>query len=167
MALARSGFKKPTPERLAELNQKKRERAKLPKPKKKPSKAAKQPSQRILKDKLWNECKRIIRARYANDDGTWNCFTCGRHIDAPHKAQTGHFIASSICGANLRYDLRNLRIQDYFCNINLGGNGAEYYKRLVETEGQEYVDQLFIDKQVSIKTDTSWYLAKTEEYKLL
>lgn len=139
-----------------------------PKKRSKGSKCAnKRPSSRLLKNKLWAECKRIIRSRYANPDGTWNCFTCGRHIDAPHKAQTGHFIASSICGANLRYDLRNLRIQDYFCNINLGGNGAEYYKRLVETEGQEYVDQLFADKNVTIKADTQWYLDKIEEYKKL
>lgn len=120
-----------------------------------------------LKDELWNECKRITRERYIKDDGTWNCFTCDRRIDEPCKAQTGHFIPSGTCGAFLRYDLRNLRIQDYYCNINLGGNGSQFYKRLVEENGQDYVDQLFKDKNVTIKADAYWLQSKIDEYKLL
>lgn len=100
---------------------------------------------------LWEECKRIIRARYIKHDGTWNCFTCGRLIDEPAKAQTGHFIPSSICGAYLRYDLRNLRIQCYGCNINAGGNQAYYYRNLVQENGQEYVDAIFQDKNKIVK----------------
>ena len=125
----------------------------------------KQKSPKKLREELWNECKRIIRARYIRDDGMWNCFTCGALIDEPAKAHTGHCIPSSTCGAFLRYDLRNLRVQDYRCNINGGGQGAEFYKRLVETEGQEYVDQLFKDKHITIKADKWWYMEKTMEYK--
>lgn len=117
-----------------------------------------------LKDRLWELCKQIVRIKYKNKDGTWNCYTCGKLIDIPAKAQTGHFIASATCGAFLRYDLRNLRIQDYFCNINLGGNGAVFYKNLVEEKGQGYVDELFRDKNVIIKADEFWYLEKIEEY---
>ena len=100
---------------------------------------------------LWEHCKRITRKRYMNKDGTWNCYTCGRIIDEPVKAQTGHFIPSSTCGAFLRYDLRNLRVQDYYCNINLGGNGSEYYRRMVLEVGQDKVDQLFQDKNKIVK----------------
>lgn len=121
---------------------------------------------RKLQDKLWDECKRIVRAKYVKPDGTWNCFTCGRLIDEPAKAQTGHFIPSGSCGAFLRYDLRNLRIQDYFCNINQGGNGAEYYRKLVEENGQKYVDQIFLDKQKVIKA-YDHYLVLYEKYKTL
>ena len=127
----------------------------------------KKPTVTILKKKLWEECKRITRARYINKQGNWNCFTCDRLIDEPSKAHTGHFLPSGSCGAYLRYDLRNLRVQDYFCNLNLGGNGAEYYKRLIIENGQEYVDQLFRDKHASIKADIHWYKNKIEEYKLL
>lgn len=130
---------------------------------KKPKK--KTPAQ--LKKKLWELCKQITRARYQKSDGTWNCFTCGRLIDDPAKAQTGHFIASGTCGAFLRYDLRNLRIQDYYCNINLGGNGSSFYRNLVEEEGQEYVDQLFRDKQKVIKADVIFYQSKIDEYEQL
>lgn len=124
----------------------------------------KKKSIKSLKTKLWELCKQIIRQRYQNKDGTWNCYTCGRRIDEPAKAQTGHFIPSGSCGAFLRYDLRNLRIQDYYCNINLGGNGAEFYKKLVEENGQEYVDQLFRDKQKIVKADIIWFADKIAEY---
>lgn len=125
------------------------------------------PTPAKLKKQIWEECKRITRKRYQRKDGMWNCFTCGRLIDEPSKAQTGHFIPSSTCGAFLRYDLRNLRVQDYYCNINLGGNGSEFYRRLVEENGQEYVDQLFRDKQKIIKADIIWLMTLLEEYKKL
>lgn len=117
-----------------------------------------------LKEKLWELCKQITRKTYQRDDGTWRCYTCDRVIDSPAKAQTGHFIPSGTGGAYLRYDLRNLRVQDYYCNINLGGNGAEYYKRMVAEVGQEAVDKLFQDKQLTIKADKWFYLSKIEEY---
>ena len=131
---------------------------KLGKPKKKPNISK-------LKNKLWDECKRIIRARYMFGENTWHCFTCGRLIDEPAKAQTGHFLPSSTCGAYLRYDLRNLRIQCYNCNINQGGAGADYYRRLQETEGQDYIDQLYKDKHISIKADVWWFQEMVEKYK--
>ena len=59
--------------------------------------------------------------------------------------------------------MRNLRWQCYYCNINLGGNGAVFYKNLVEKEGQKYVDELFKDKQKSIKA-YDYYLELLEKY---
>lgn len=124
----------------------------------------KKKSPKKLREELWNECKRLVRSKY-NCGGYWTCFTCDRVIDEPAKAQTGHFLPSSTCGAFLRYDLRNLRIQCYNCNINQGGAGAEFYRRLVLENGQDYVDQLFKDKNVSIKADNWWFISKIEEYK--
>jgi hypothetical protein len=115
-----------------------------------------------LKKKLWELCKQIIRKRYKN-----TCYTCKKHPLEASNWQTGHFVPSSISGANLRYDLRNLRPQCYRCNINLSGNGAIFYRNLVQDEGQEYVDQLFRDKQIIIKADESWYLEKIAEYEEL
>lgn len=119
-----------------------------------------------IKKKLWEECKRIIRARYGKDN-TWNCYTCDRLLDEPSKAQTGHFIPSSTGGALLRYNLNNLRIQCYNCNINQGGAGAEYYRRLLQNENQEYVDNLFFLRHQTVKADIHWYTLKLEEYKLI
>lgn len=114
------------------------------------NKKGKQPIS-LLQRKLWEHCKRIIRAKYINKDGTWDCYACDKNITVPMDAHTSHFIPKSICGAYLKYDLRNLRVTCYRCNIWLTGNGSFFYKHLVEREGQEYVDQLFIDKQKTTK----------------
>ena len=94
-----------------------------------------------LNDRLWELCKILVRAMYGN-----TCFTCGRTGLTGQNYQTGHFIPRSTCGAFLKYDLRNLRPQCFHCNINLGGNGAVFYRRMVEVEGQKYVDEIFRDK---------------------
>lgn len=116
----------------------------------------------IAKDNLWELCKQLTRKKYGN-----KCFTCPQRGLVGANQQTGHFIPSSTCGGFLRYDLRNLRIQCFRCNHNLGGNGAIYYKRMVETEGQEYVDQLFKDKQQSIKLDILYVNRLIESYQQL
>ncbi len=101
----------------------------------------------IIQKELWELCKRIIRYR----DGS-QCYTCRAEGLQGSNQQTGHFIASSICGAYLRYDLRNLAVQCMRCNVRLSGNGACFYRRLVEDRGQAFVDGLFADKQRTTKT---------------
>lgn len=126
-----------------------------------------QPSLKALKARLWELCKQITRKRYILPNGTWNCFTCDRLIDEPAKAHTGHGIASSVGGGLLRYHLDNLRIQDYFCNINVGGNGGEFYRRLVIEIGQERVDELYRLKQQTVKVDRQFLEEKIKEYEKL
>lgn len=122
-----------------------------------------------LQENIWEECKRIIRARYAiktpnSAPETWECYTCGKVISAKSDAQTGHFIPRSTCGAFLKYDLRNLRIQCMACNVWKGGNGAIFYRNMVEREGQEYVDKIFADKQKTIK-ESDHFRMILEQYK--
>lgn len=117
-----------------------------------------------LKLRLWELCKEITRKKYQRENRTWVCYTCDRIIDEPAKAHTGHGIASAVGGVLLRYHLDNLRIQDYFCNVNLGGNGGEYYRRLVQEIGQEKVDSLYQLKHQTIKADELWYEEKIREY---
>ena len=111
-----------------------------------------------LQDKLWDLCKKIIRARYPHF-----CFTCGRQIDGANM-HTGHFIPKASCPAELKYSLDNLRLQCYHCNINLGGNGGEYYRKLEEEMGKEFVEDLFKRKQITGKADKFWYEQKIQEY---
>lgn len=122
-----------------------------------------------MKQQLWEECKRIIRKRYANPDGTWNCYTCGAHITEPRNAHTGHFIPSSICSTYLRYHLDNLRIQDYACNIHRSGNWIAYEAHLIVDHGRDFPETL---KQLNRDTagkqyDVLWYQEKLNEYKNL
>ena len=138
--------------------------------KKSPSKRVKKkkaPSLRLLKNKLWAECKRIVRLRYQQPHNTWRCYTCDNHLDAPVKAQTGHFIPSSVCSTEIRYDLDNLRVQCYRCNINLSGNWIEYEKRLNKEKGKDFTKQLK-ERNESTKNQmyrADWYTNKIEEYK--
>lgn len=119
-------------------------------------------SQKALKKELWQLCRKLADIKYPNK----NCYTCGRPIEKQNK-QLGHFIPSSTSGANLRWDLRNLRWQCYFCNINLGGNGAAFYRKMVQEVGQEAVDQLFRDKEKITKLNDQFLIGKIEEYKKL
>jgi hypothetical protein len=147
---AKKGFKQKT---LAEIKAKQAVKKKngvtiAPKAKKslkrqiKPNKKKSKPTITKLKAKLWEECKRIIRLRYLKHDGTWDCFTCGNRLDIPAKAQTGHFIPSSVCSTEMRYNLNNLRIQCYRCNINLSGNWIEYEKNLRKEMGKDFPEKL-------------------------
>lgn len=92
---------------------------------------------------LWELCKQITRKRYILPDGTWLCWTCSKPILEPHKAHTGHCINSHFGGIRLRYDLRNLRVQDHYCNINLGSNGAVYLWKLMKEIGMKEVRSMF------------------------
>lgn len=131
--------------------------------KKRPSKAKpKKLKPSALKKKLWELCKVLTRARYGRV-----CFTCGKTGLDGANWHTGHFIPSGSCGAYLRYDLRNLRPQCYNCNINLGGNGAQYYRQMVKHEGEAYVEQLYRDKQKVVKADSIFYTNLIDRYQHL
>lgn len=121
----------------------------------------KTPNVTKLKKQLWSLCRDLTRKVYG-----FHCYTCGTHSDAPH---TGHFISSSICSAELRYDLRNLRPQCYRCNIHLSGNWLSYEKRLILEHGQAYVDSLKTENERSkgAQFDILWYQNKIVEYSQL
>lgn len=108
-------------------------------------KVSKQPISKIKK-KLWELCKQLIREKYGN-----TCYTCGKSGLSGSNWHTGHFIPDASSGAYIRYDLRNLRPQCYHCNINMGGAGAMFYRKMVEVEGKKYVDKLFEDKNKIVK----------------
>ena len=117
---------------------------------------------RSLRNKTWELCKAIIKARYGND-----CYTCDKKDLKGSARHTGHFIPRSVGGLILKYELRNLRPQCYTCNIDRGGNGAVFYRKLVEVEGQQYVDELFALKGQIIKENKDWYFALIAHYQQL
>lgn len=74
--------------------------------------------------------------------------------------------AKASLGASLKYDLRVLRPQCYKCNMNYGGMGAEFYKRMLRDEGEEYMAKLEKDRQIITKA-YDHYVIVLEEYKQL
>ena len=102
-----------------------------------------------LKDKLWKLISEYTRRRDADECGMVKCCTCStiKHWKELH---AGHFIPQAQ-GDAVRYDLRNINSQCYRCNINLGGNGAEYYPYMEETHGKEVIDELRLMSNQTVK----------------
>ena len=100
----------------------------------------------LIQRKLWEHCKRIIREKYGN-----RCFTCGVAGLTGSNWHTGHLFPKASLGAFLKYDLRVLRPQCYNCNINRGGAGADFYLKMWEENGSEYMNQLLADRKVTVK----------------
>lgn len=112
------------------------------------------------KKALWRQFSLYIRSR-----DKYKCFTCDK-IGAGSGIHAGHFIPKAGGGASLYFHEQNVHAQCYHCNINLGGNGAEYYVRMVKKYGQEIVDGLFKLKYVGFKKYTiEEYQQLIEDYK--
>lgn len=122
-------------------------------------KQSKQPIS-LIQRKLWEECKRIVRARYPK-----KCYTCGKRIYSKYDLHTGHGPwPKSVLGAYLKYDLRVLRIQCYFCNIYAGGMGAVFYQNMLKEIGPEAMKQLEQDRQKTVNA-YDHYVKTLLEYK--
>ncbi len=158
--LSKKGFKKVIySDWIAKQQKKASVKPKIPSKKKLPKKKVVSISK--LKKDLWAECRRITRARF-NCNGEYYCFTCGNLTPVPH---TGHIIASSLCSAEMRYSLDNLRPQCYMCNIHKSGNWVGFYEAL----GKDYIENL-IKRNNESKCKSyhqDWYINKIEEYKKL
>ena len=74
--------------------------------------------------------------------------------------------AKASLGAYLKYDLRVIRPQCMRCNLHLGGQGAIFYKKMLDEKGKKYMEQLEKDRQVTVKA-MDHYIAILEEYKNL
>lgn len=124
------------------------------------SKSAKKQTIGWYKKKLWTVFSKYIRQR----DG-YKCFTCDR-TGTGSSMHAGHFIPKAGGGMSLYFHEDNVHSQCFHCNMNLGGNGAEYYKRMVEKFGQELVDELFRLKYQGFRKYTiDEYISEIEVYK--
>lgn len=118
------------------------------------------------KEKLWELCKQITRRRNILSSGEWKCYTSGKLLTFPKDAHTGHCIPSSLCSVELRYDLKNLRIQSYDQNINKNGNPLQFERNLIRNHGQAYMDDLWNRNEATKgKVYTmDWFNAKIAQY---
>jgi len=115
------------------------------------------------KKKAWTETSRAIRYAHAYDGDNCTCVTCGltKHWK---EQQAGHFIPRAQ-GNALYFEARNIHPQCYRCNINLGGNGAEYYPYMVERYGQGMIDILKEKQQTIVKFSIDDYNEMAKHFK--
>jgi 5-methylcytosine-specific restriction endonuclease McrA len=115
-----------------------------------------------LKAQLWHLCRAIIIKQYGND-----CYTCPAKGLSGSNLHVGHFISSSVCSAELRYALENLRPQCFACNIHRSGNWPAYESHL-RLDGVDVEELKRRNEQTKgMKTDNLWYMAKIAEYEPL
>lgn len=112
-----------------------------------------------LKKRLWQLCREIIFKKH----GT-NCYCCGSVGLVGSNLHLGHYIPSSICSAEMRYSLDNLRPSCYRCNIHLSGNWVAYEAHL-KADGidPEALKQLNRDT-IGVKADSTYYQSKIDAY---
>lgn len=135
----RTGFKQKTyEEKLAKLKENKA--------KKKAKKRTKKPSVRLLKDKLWNECKRLTRERWGN-----SCYTCGKPNLIGSDWQTGHGKPKGALPLRYKFDIRNLRPQCLVCNQHRGGVSDIFIAKLEQEEdGIQFLNEAcFLDRRAN------------------
>lgn len=81
---------------------------------------------------FWALLSRAIRDEYGP-----SCYTCDRE-----GIQAGHMFPKSRAHALSAWHPDNIRPQCYNCNINLGGNGAEFAARYIAQYGQAQYDHM-------------------------
>lgn len=109
-----------------------------------------------LKKKLWKLTSEFVRRRGVDHNGNAECVTCGlvRHWKC---LQAGHFIPKAR-GLSVYFDLMNLAPQCYRCNINLGGNGPNFYAWMLAERGQSVIDDLQAKSRQTLKIKPSEYM---------
>jgi 5-methylcytosine-specific restriction endonuclease McrA len=116
------------------------------------------------KKAVWKQFSRYIRLRDAVN-GYVKCCTCGTTKNWK-EMQAGHFIPRAQ-GNAVYFDERNVHPQCFRCNVNLGGNGSEYYPYMLERYGQETIEELRQLRCQALKFTTQDLKELGEKYKQL
>jgi NinG protein len=115
------------------------------------------------KKKAWSALSKAVRYAHAYDGDNCSCVTCGQTKHWKEQ-QAGHFIPKAQ-GNAIYFEICNVHPQCYRCNINLGGNGAEYYPYMLKTYGQGMIDRLKEKQQTIVKFKTYDYEDIEKHYK--
>jgi len=91
------------------------------------------PTIKYLQGKVWDECKRIIRAYYGNE-----CVACGTKVYGS-QLHTGHMFKEANLPMQMKYDLRLLRPECLRCNKFLNGNESWYMANVIRQQGGQYI----------------------------
>ena len=116
------------------------------------------------KTKLDDLQREILHALYPNP----TCVCCGTTIGwfhptkNPYGMQVGHYKTSA--RYSTRWDRDNVYTQCAPCNYKHEQDEWAFTKYLLDTRGQEFIDQLTIKSLKSEKRDLFWYEAKIKAF---
>lgn len=98
-----------------------------------------------------------VRQKYANSEGYVQCYTCN-YLNHWKKMQCGHYIPRFF--KYTRWELDNLRVQCYMCNMRLGGVPHIFRENLVEELGDVRVQQMEASAKPLFREKDEWILNK-------
>ena len=170
-----SGFKQKTLDEVkaaqaAKLAKKKLAAPKVPKPRTKAVKVAKQANkkksktQAQLKKELDKVFSLYIRTTHSDDNGNNTCYTCNKP-GTIKTMQCGHFVSRQYLAT--RWHLDNCRIQCAGCNLFGNGKPLDFEERHKKELGNDYVEEMKASRHQSLKLDRHWYTEQIEHYKKL
>lgn len=163
--MKRSGFSKPTLEKVIASRSKPRKALKRAT---KPKAGRKLPKRELMPNRVKRAKKELVelshtfvRKRDSIDTSEIRgfCFDCGSLAEG-QQFQAGHWIPDSVGGAILRYHPRNMHGQSGKCNCGFQQEWVKinYTNAMVRKYGQEYVSNLVqVKHHAPIKADLFFY----------
>lgn len=113
-----------------------------------------------LKKLLWKHFTKFVKQR-----DKFKCCTCGRLTEG-RNSQGGHYIAAGACGLEYYFNEKNVHCQCSDCNLRHEGNRPAYRSFLLQTYGQDVLDDLERNYHRPFSGDSyAWLLEKIEYYK--
>lgn len=111
------------------------------------------------KKAAWNAFARFIKARDADSAGMVTCITCkDRYHYQDKRMHAGHFLQGRTKG--ILFHPLCVHGQCFICNIKKHGNPDVFWPVMVETYGQELIDELLDLKH---RAQGSWTVEELEE----
>lgn len=110
-----------------------------------------------IKKKYWDLFSLYIKKLYSYEEGKVKCYTCDADLTiGTSNCQGGHYYTKKGYPA-LYFDLNNVRVQCYHCNINLSGNTVIFGERLLREVGEEVLNDLAARRHDQVKRTYSEY----------
>jgi len=127
------------------------------------AKKKKKKSRSKLKKEAWDLLSKIIRLKYADDNGNCSCVSCGttRHWS---QLQAGHFIPKAK-GNSVYFLESNIHPQCVHCNMFQDGNLTPYTLFMIDTYGRDEVERLQNIAKEKLKISSNDYEDMIVEYK--
>jgi hypothetical protein len=120
-----------------------------------------------LKNKVMTAFQRLVRLKWADDEGYCTCVTCGviRHFS--DNMHAGHFLPRS--SSKWALDQRGCAPQCAGCNMfkmNSSGVASQQYTIwMIDRYGREFVDHMIATKGDAVKRTRADYLEILDEIK--